>query len=167
MSTFPNTIPPPQSDGMPYCDAAVLPASEADLFNEPAPFRTPIPILYAQAIMAVVKLTASGTISTNSSYVVLQTALEDETWVDVAWCVTTFTSGIVTFVLSAGMLGANAAVQNSRVKGTAPGSTGTAAIQLGGRIRLVGQSTISPTPTGSSGGPQVTADIRFREIGLR
>jgi hypothetical protein len=132
----------------------------------------PAPVLYTEAVLASVVLTAVGSLTSNTTYVVLQTDLGDGVWIDVAWCVWTGLSGSVTFVLSGGVAGANS-FQQSRASGTAPGSNGSNQIPLGGRIRFVGKSTInssssSPSPSpGPAPLPGVAVTIRFKLLGLR
>lgn len=169
MPPYANVADTLQSSGFPYAIDTALPAAEADLFNlsSPLPYRTPIPIKYAQAISAFVRLSVSGAIVSNTSYVVLQTDLGDDYWIDVAWCRWTGTSGETLFVLSAGVDGANS-VQQTRAVGTAPGTDGSRQMPLGDRVRFVGKAAITTSGVSSSGaGPSIRGTIRYKLLGLR
>jgi hypothetical protein len=71
----------------------------------------------------------------------MQTALAG-VWVDVAWLVTTFNQGTVTFVLCGGGHGQeNNAFQQTRQAGQFPASSSSNALPLGGQVRFVGKAT--------------------------
>lgn len=172
MSAFANAVAPPQTDGAKYTTDLVMPALEGDLFNQALPRVSPIPVLYGQAIVATIELSVTGSPSAQTTYVVLQTDLGDGVWYDLAWCLWLGTSGSKNFLLAAGMDGANA-VQQTRDAGTAPASSDSVQVPLGGRIRFVGKSSISSgsgdSSSSSSAGDvqQVTCSIRYKILGLR
>ena len=168
-----------QTDGRTYCSSVLLPAAEGDLYNQGtnnAKPEDPIIVLYHEAILAVVTMTAQGPISSDTAYVVMQTDLGDGNWVDVAWCTWTGTTGSAVFVLSGGVSGANS-YQNSRPTGTAPTPLqGSNQIPLGGRIRFVGKASVttgsssSSARSSSSSSGTVTgilATILYKQLGLR
>ena len=162
MTTFANVQPVLATDGITYSNAVTVPSSEADLFNQTSLGITldPIPVLYGQAIVATVNLIAVGTVSTNSSYVILQMALDALAWFDMAWITWTgLTAANESFLLSAGSTGA-AAFQQSRASGTTPQGTEFNQAPLAGKLRFVGQSTVT-------GGGSVTATIAYKMMGLR
>lgn len=167
MPTFANVTPIAAVDGVLYANAVPLTSTEADLFNLVSGL-DPIPVVYGQAVLAIVKLVVSGSPGQNSTYVVMQTDLGDGVWVDVAWCKYTDTQLTQTFVLSAGGVGSiNNAFQNSRASGSAPGSSGSNQMLLGGRIRFVGKTTFTGGSSASSGGTiGVLATIRYKLLGL-
>jgi hypothetical protein len=148
-------------DGVAYCVGQGVPTLEADL-------GVPLPVLYAEAVSAIVELTA-GPGATAPTYVAMQTEWGgDGVWVDIAWCQWGGTSGSATFVLTNTDAAANA-FQQTRASGTAPGGNGSNVTALGGRIRFVGQSGksgSSPSPSPSPG-PAMTATIRVKMLGLR
>jgi len=176
MSAFANAFSGPQSDGMPYCTNKAVPAAENDLYNfQPSvpPGKDPVEVLYGEAIVAIVVLTAAGSIQSQTTFIVLQTDLGGGNWIDVAWITWTGTTGSATFVLSGGAHGANA-FQQDRATGTAPNPTsGSRQFPLGGRIRFVGKSSINATAQASSsssssaGGPSISCTIRHKLLGLR
>lgn len=161
MTTFASIVPAAQVDGVCYCSASVLPSTEMDLFNCTGLLDyDPAPVLYNQAVIAVVQLAAVDTITTNSSFVVLQGAMDDNVWFDLSWLTYTgLTGDSSTFVLSAGSTGASA-FQQSRANGTAPAGTEFNQCPLPGRIRFTGQATVT-------GGGTITATIKFKRLGLR
>lgn len=168
--TFANTNLPAASDGLPYCVGKTVPTTEADLFNQQTPNQPPVPLLYNQAVVATVVLTAAPG-ARGPTYVILQSSCDNgQTWFDVSWLQTAFTSGSQTFVLSGGTSGSNA-FQQSRQANTAPGSSGYQQIPLGGIFRFVGKtgsaSSASPSPSPSPGVAPMQATIYFRLLGLR
>ncbi len=168
MVTYANVTPIAAVDGVPYATAVPLASTEADLFNQLGG-PDPVPILYGQAILAIVKLVVSGSPGQNSTYVVMQTDLfGDGNWVDVAWALYTNTQVAQTFVLSAGGVGSiNNAFQQSRASGSAPSSSGSNQMALGGRIRFVGKTTFTGGSSASSGGTiGVLATITYKILGL-
>ncbi len=169
MTIFASTTLPAGLDGLPYATLARLPGAEASLFNAPLPLVDPVPLPYEQAIFAVVQFQVSGALSANTAYVVLQTDLGDGVWIDVAWCLTSITSGTATFVLSGGVAGANS-FQQSRAVGTAPAANGQNQCPLGGRIRFVGKAaTTANTSSSSSSGAFIglLVTIKYKLLGLR
>src|SRR4051812_7228334 len=101
------------SDGVVYATAVPLTATEAAL-GDAASTPALIAVIEGQTLVAVVKLSVTGFITGNNSYVVMQTDLGDGTWIDVAWIVWTGTQGSATFVLCGGGVGAmNNAFQQS------------------------------------------------------
>lgn len=170
MVQFAPTSVAPVYDGLPYATAAVVPATEADLFNQPPPQKGPLSVLYGEACLAVVELSISVQPATNTTYVILQTDLGDGVWLDLAGIVWTGTSGSATFFVSAGVAGA-LAFQQTRKAGTAPGANFANQAPLGGRIRFVGQATLTGVPGGtsssSSGSAGVNCTIRVKTLGLR
>jgi hypothetical protein len=170
MTVFASTLPSAEPDGVPYAVGAFLPAAEGDVGNQSAnqPQNDPISVMYSCAICAVVQLTVQGNPSGVSAYVVMQTDLGDNVWIDVAGIVTS-TGG--TFLLSGGVSGANA-FQQTRPVGTAPTSNFSNQFTLGGRIRFVGkwsQGSSSSSSSSSSGAiaSAVSCTIRYKMLGLR
>lgn len=160
-----NIIPTAESDGIIYCTNVPLTSHEADL-NDGLKVTSPVPVIWGQEIIAVVKLAINGYIIANSTYVVLQGDMGDGTWFDVAWVFWNGVMGSATFVLAGGGLGAmNNAIQQTRNIGSVPSpqQSGSNALPLGGRIRFTGQTVATG---GSSSAPgqstQVTATITFR-----
>jgi hypothetical protein len=166
--TYASTAIPLTKDGTPYAVASPVPVLEGDVANT-APGNYPVGP--DQAALAVVTLTAQGAMSNQTTYIVMQTALSDGTWIDLAWCTWTGTSGSVTFVLSGGAAGANAFQQ--RVAGVSPApALGSNQCPLGGQIRFVGKSSQGSSSSSSSAGPAavtpaVLASIVFKLLGLR
>lgn len=169
MGTYANIAWTPEADGLPYAlgtgSGVTVPTTNADndLGDQTGPaLASPVGVSYQAAVLAVVQLTIAGTgLSNAGSYVVLQTDMNDSNWIDLAWCVTSSTTaGTLTFALSAGVAGANA-VALTRTAGTAPSSSGSNQLPLGGRIRFVGRSQLS----GSS--PSLKAVIRYKWLALR
>lgn len=165
-----NIVPIAETDGIPYCTAVPLTATEADL-GDSANAPAPIPVIYGQVIVAVVSLTINGFITGNSTYVVMQTDLGNGVWVDVAWLFWNSTQAPGTFVLCGGGLGAmNNAFQQSRGSGQVPNpqANGSNAVPLGGRVRFVGQTKMT---SGSSSAPgvstAVTATITYKLMSPR
>lgn len=162
--TFANIALTSQTDGILYCSSVYLPASEADL-------GVPVPMLYNKCISAILEL-QSFFVTTDTAYVVMQTDWGDGVWVDAAWVVNS-TVGVTTFILGASAEPPStspASVQQSRVFNVSPGSSGTAAIPLGGRVRFTGKGVFT---AGSSSSPSsglaegVLATIRYKLTGLR
>lgn len=179
MTAFANSPPARGTDGVPYCTAAPIPAAEGSLFNlSSPPFFDPVAVLYGEAVQAVVQLSLQGAIGSQSSYVVMQTDLGDDVWIDVAWLSwSSGPTGTATFVLSGGVAGANS-FQQSRSVGTAPSPPNDARqFPMGGRLRFVGKATITASSSSSSssarssGAPAVTpavlATIKYKQLGLR
>ncbi len=173
----------PRYDGIIYADGTgLIPAAEGDLSTINTNTQlTPLPVDAGAAVLAVVKLTVQGSISSNVSYVVLQTSLgnADDQWIDVAWCnftgITPGSAGAGIFVLSGGVAGANS-FQQSRAVGSAPSGNSFNQFPLGGRIRIVGKTTVVATGSSSSSSsghgipwvtPGVLASIRVKIMGLR
>jgi hypothetical protein len=159
---YASTAPAASIDGTTYCSGKTVPPVEADLFDQTSGGLNvdPQPVLYNQAVLAVVQLTAVGTVSTNSTYIVMQGALDDGIWFDLAWITWNGLTGAAdVFVISAGSAGASAFQQN-RVNGTAPLGTEFNQCPLPGRLRFTGQATVT-------GGGSVTATVKFKQLGLR
>lgn len=178
MATFANTLAAPATDGIPYATQMVVPAAEGSLFNQTPPGLTdPVQVLYGQAALASVKLTAQGAILSQTTYIVMQTSLSDGNWLDVAWCTWTGISGTILFALSSSGVGSANAFQQ-RVTGVAPSPTlGSNPMCLGGKVRFVGKSTVGVTSSSSSARsvssagpavvtPAVLADITMKLLGL-
>jgi hypothetical protein len=161
-----NIIPTAQFDGIDYSVSVPLTSNEADLFGGVgAQGVDPVPVLWGQVILAIVQLKISGSIATDSCYIVMQTDFGDGIWIDVAWIVSTLTTGTQTFVLCGGNNGAaNNAFQQTRAAGTAPGSNGSNAMPLGGRIRFVGKATTTGGSSSAAPGvaPGVQASISYK-----
>lgn len=140
-----NIVPTAMIDGVVYASATSLTSTEASLNSGTTP--DPIAVIEGQEIVAVVKLTVTGLLVTNSTYIVMQTDLGgDGTWIDVAWLFTVIKQGTATFVLCGGGRGAmNNAFQQSRDSGSppTPQANGSNAVPLGGRVRFVGKSVVS------------------------
>lgn len=171
MPTYANITAPSRADGIAYATAVPLTSTEADLYNGQTLPNTgdPVPVLFGQAIQAVVQLSVAGAPASNSTYVVMQTDLGDGVWVDVAWCFWNGTQGSATFVLSGGVAGNNA-FQQSRQAGAVPTpqANGSNAMVLGGRIRFVGRTALSGGSSYSVGGfAGVLATIRYKLLALR
>lgn len=160
-----NIVPTALIDGIVHASASPLTPTEATLGNQSTP--DPIPVVEGQEIVVVVKLTVTGIITGNSTYVVMQTDLgSDGTWIDVAWLFWAATQGTATFVLCGGGRGAmNNAFQQSRASGQVPQpqANGSNAIPLGGRVRFVGRTVMtggSSTLAGTS--TVVSATITYK-----
>jgi hypothetical protein len=172
MTTYANITPPTHAEGITYCSAQGLTPTEADLANQPnANYLAPIPVLYGEAIVAVVQLSVNGIAVGNSSYVVMQTDMGDGVWVDVAWCVYFSSQAPQTFVLCGGGSGTiNNAFQQSRNPGQVPQpqANGSNQMPLGGRVRFVGQSKLTSGSSSAPGQPTVvSATIKYRILALR
>jgi len=142
-------------DGIVYGSAVPLTSTEATLHSTLA-F---IPIVYGQEIVAVVRLSINGFVTGNSTYVVMQTDLGDDTWIDVAWVFWNQVQGSATFVLIGGGRGAmNNAFQQSRNAGQVPQpqANGSNQMSLGGRVRFVGRTVMT---SGSSSAPGVSTVV--------
>ena len=170
MATYANIIPTASLDGIIHVSSKVMPSLEVTLFNRASPpFADPIPVIYNQAVQAIVQFSITGDPDTNISYVVLQTDLGDGQWVDVAWVRWTATTGTAVFAMGGGVAGANA-FQQSRAIGTAPGSSGSNQIPLGGRIRFTGKASLGTSASSSVGVgifAEVTTTITYKLLGLR
>lgn len=137
-----NIEPTAPTDGIVYASAVPLTPTEAAL-GDAAQVAAVIPVAEGQTIVAVVKLTVSGYVVANSTFVFLQTDLGDGTWVDVAWCFFKGNQGTATFVLCGGGLGAmNNAFEQARQASSTPATqaNGSNAVPLGGRVRFTGFS---------------------------
>ena len=160
-----NITPTAPSDGVVYANAVPTTPTEAGL-GDAAQVPVVIPIVEGQTIVAVVKLTTTGFITGNSTFIFLQTDLGDGTWIDVAWCYYNGTQGTATFVLCGGGLGAmNNAFQQTRQESSAPTpqSSGSNAVPLGGRVRFTGFTRMtggSSSVFGTSSG--VSATITYK-----
>ncbi len=160
-----NITPTAPTDGIPYATQVPLAPTEATLGDA---LKCPpiIPIADGQTIVAVVKLTVNGLITAGNAYVVLQTDLDNNTWIDVAWLVSTIGQGTATFVLCGGGLGAmNNAFQQVRQVGQVPvvQTVGSNATPLGGRCRFVGKATLASGSSSVAGTtPEVKTDITYK-----
>lgn len=160
-----NIDPTAESDGVLYANAVPLTPTEAalgDAANVPAL----IPVVEGQTIVAVVKLSANGLITGNSTFVFLQTDLGDGTWMDIAWIFWDQVQGTATFFLSGGGLGQmNTITQKLRNENSAPPtqSSGTNILPLGGRCRFTGFTRMTGGSSSAAGiSTQVTATIRYK-----
>lgn len=162
---FANITPTAPTDGIRYSLNVPLTTTEANLGDQ---LRSPdpIPVVEGQTIVAVVKLTVNGLIVGSNAYVIMQTDLDDNVWIDVAWAVWTGGQGTATFVLCGGGLGAmNNAFQQVRQTNQFPivQAAGSNAVPLGGRIRFVGRaSLISGSSSIAGTTPQVLTTITYR-----
>ncbi len=156
---FANASPLAMTDGVRYATASALTASEADIANLVQPPQVdPLGLISNQVAEAIVTFSAVGVITTNTSYVVMQTDLGDGHWIDVAWCQWAGITGTATFSLSAGEALANA-FQQTRVSGDVPDTVTTFQdCPLGGRLRLVGAAV--------SDGP-ITVDANVKLLPIR
>lgn len=171
MPTFANITPTAIVDGVIYASSVPLTSTEADLYNGTAiTGQDPVQVAYGQAIVAVVQLSINGIITSNSTYVVMQTDLGDGVWIDVAWCFYNQTQAPAKFVLSGGGVGAiNNAFQQSRNSGSVPSpqASGSNQMPLGGRVRFVGKTVMTGGSSSAPGTPTaVTATIRYKLLGL-
>lgn len=160
-----NIVPTALIDGVVYANAAPLTTAEATLNNTTTV--DPIPVIGGQEIVAVVKLTVTGIIVANSTYIVMQTDLGgDGTWIDVAWLFWNATQGTATFVLCGGGRGLmNNAFQQTRNSDQVPQpqANGSVAVPLGGRIRFVGRTAMAGGSSSVSGTPtKVSATITYK-----
>ena len=165
-----NIIPAAPTDGIPYTTAVPLTTTEASL-GDGLKSLDPIPVEYGQVIVAVVQLSINGFITGNSTYVVMQTDMGDNVWIDVAWVFWNQVQGSATFVLCGGGLGAmNNAFQQTRNTGQVPSpqTNGSNAVPIAGRVRFIGQTKMT---SGSSSAPgvttQVTATIKYKIMNPR
>jgi hypothetical protein len=167
MPTFAGTTPQAPLDGVVYASAAILTSSEASLGGGVVT-PDPIPTEFGQAILAVVKLSANGIITANSTYVVMQMDLGDGTWVDLNWCFWAGTQGSATFMFSNGIAGANV-VQQTRNSGSVPSpqANGSNQMTLAGRIRFVGQTVMTGGSSSNNVPTRVTATITYKLLGLK
>ena len=141
---YANILPAPRSDGLLLANLFRMPAAEGVLFNVPIPPNvSPTPVIFQQSALAIVKFTTSGSITSNTTYIVMQTDLGDDVWVDMCWAIWTGTAGPAIFVFSNGVADANS-FQQTRAVGSAPSTAlGSNQMTLGGRIRFVGKSTVA------------------------
>lgn len=162
-----NISPQAGTDGIPYCTSVPLTSTEADL-GDGLLTPDPIAVAYGEIIVAVLTLTINGLVVANTSYVVMQTDLGNNVWIDVAWVVWTGSQGTATFVLCGGGLGAqNNAFQQTRQSGSppTPQANGSNAIPLAGRIRFVGKSIFTGGSSSLAGlTTSVAATIKFKLI---
>src|SRR6516162_10064354 len=114
------------TDGILYANAVPLTTNEVDLYGgSGVPLPDPISVEYCQSILAIVQLSLTIQVGSNSSYIVMQTDLGDNVWVDASWLLwTAKTPQTAIFVLTNGSWGDNA-FQQSRVAGTPPSFTGS------------------------------------------
>lgn len=170
MATYANISPLSVAEGTVYASDVVLTTTEADLYNgATVPNQDPVPILYSQAIQAVVKLVVYGAPASNSTYVVMQTDLGNSVWVDVAWCMYTNTQAQGVFVLSGGIAGNNAFQQTRNANSPpTPQASGSNAMVLGSRVRFVGRTALGGGSSYAAGGfAGVKATIWYKLLGLR
>lgn len=160
-----NIIPTAATEGIKYAAAVPLTMIEAVL-GDAAQVPTVIPVIEGQTIVAVVELSINGIITSNSTFVFMQTDLGNGVWVDVAWCYFNKTQAPATFVLSGGGLGAmNNAFEQARNSNSAPAAqaNGSNQVPLGGRVRFTGFTHMTG---GSSSAPgvatQVTVTITYK-----
>jgi hypothetical protein len=180
MPVYPSITIPAQADGQVYALNMTIPAAEGDLYNAlpvgdvNQPDLDPRPVIYGAACLAIVQLWTTGSIPSNSTYVVLQTDMGDNVWVDVAWLTWSGTAPAASpaiFALSGGVSGSNSFQQ--RVTGNQPvPNLGANQITLGGRVRFVGKSTIGSGSSSSSSSSgtivaQALCTIRYKLLGLR
>ena len=165
-----NIVPTALTDGIPYSTNVPVVSTEASL-GDALKTPDPIAIVEGQTIVAVVKLTISGFVTGNNTFVFMQTDLGDGTWIDVAWIFWNQVQGNATFVVCGGGLGAmNNAFQQSRNSGQVPTPqvSGSNQLCLGGRLRFVGKTVMTG---GSSSAPgvstAVTATITYKLLGLK
>jgi hypothetical protein len=152
MPSFASIAPVIPSDGVAYCSAVTLPGTEADL-------GTPFAVSFGQALIATVNFVASGTVTTNQSYVICQMMLDGQAWIDLVW---TGWAGLTgandSFLLSAGSSGASA-FQQSRQANTAPAGSEWNQCPLAGRLRFVGKVVIT-------GGGSVLCSVTYKLLAL-
>lgn len=162
---FANIVPTALTDGIVYCTSVPITPPEAALGDA---VYTPviIPVIEGQTIIGVVTLSVNGHITGNNTFVFLQTDLDDNIWVDVAWCTTKITDGSATFVLCGGGVGAmNNAFGPLRLSSSAPATqaNGSNAVPLGGRCRFTGFSALTGGSSSIAGTvPLVQATIRYK-----
>lgn len=170
MPTFASITPTPMGDGIIYGTLVPLTTSEATL-GDGLITPDPIPVVYGQIICAVVKLTMTGIVTGNNTYVIMQTDLFDNTWIDAAWCVWNGNQGTATFVISGGIIGASSNVfQQTRQAGSppTPQTNGSNSVPLAGRIRFVGKSTFAGGSSSLAGVPNVVkATITYKILAPR
>lgn len=151
--TTANIIPTAPTDGIPYCAAVPLTATEASL-GDAAYVPALIPVVEGQTLVAVVQLSVNGHVTGSNGFIFLQTDLGDGVWVDVAWCRTNITDGSAIFVLCGGGVGAmNNSFGPLRNANSAPATqaNGSNAVPLGGRCRFTGFATSSGGSSSVSG----------------
>ena len=172
MATFANVKPGPLSDGVVYAQNLLLPAQEGSLFSStPGQVMDPIPVLYNQAVVAVITVQAFNVLTDQASYVWLQSDNGDGNWLDLSWATFTAIGGSTgRFVLAAGAFAANS-FQQVRQPGTPPSpANGSNSCPLGGRLRFVGQTNATASGSSASSGPGgngIFVSILYRLIGLR
>lgn len=165
MSSFANAQLNQPKDGWPYCLNVPLMNQEADLTTLAFQFQ-PLPVSFGQSFMATVLLMAQGSVPAETCYVVAQTSNDNSNWIDVAWLVSTITTGTQLWVLSGGGQ-LNNALQQTRQANTAPGSSGSNAIPLGGSLRFVGRTTLGSSSSPSGTLAAILATINVKIMALR
>lgn len=166
-----NITPTAPSDGVLYASAVPLTSTEATLGGgSGAQSPEPIPVAFGQTLVAVITLTVNGLIVANNTYVVLQTDLGDDNWIDVAWIVWTGSQGTARFVMCVPPSFTGVWVsQQTRQPGSSPTSQSNGSINfaLGGRVRFVGKTTMVGGSSSLSGvTTAVSATIRYKILGL-
>lgn len=168
MASTVNITPTAPLEGTAYATDVPLTPTEGVLGDE-SEVAQEIPTNFGAAIVAVVRLSVTGLITGNSTYIVMQMDVGDDVWVDLNWLVWTASQGSATFVFSNGVAGANT-FQQTRASGQVPQpqATGSNQLCLGGRIRFVGKTVMtggSSTPAGVVAA--VKATISYKLLGLR
>lgn len=154
-------------EGLLYANAVPLTGGEVDLCTLIGPDNfDPLPVLYGRAVFATVVLAAVGSPGAGTRWVVMQQSLDRVNWIDVAWIISTITTGTQLFALSATMA-ANNAIQQTRNSGIAPASNGSNALTIGGSIRFTGGSSGVGSSSASGSPSMVTATIYAKILGLR
>jgi len=154
-------------DGIIYSNLVPLTNQEVDLSTQATPYGfDPLPVKFGQAFHAGVLLTTQGSVPAETCYIVAQTGNDNVNWIDLAWIVSTITTGSQYFVLTGGGFGNNA-LQQTRAVNTAPGSSGSNAIPLGGLLRFVGRTTLGSSSSPSGTIAAVLATITCKILGLR
>lgn len=174
MAATVSITPTASGDGITYSDAVPLTTSEADVRGGTnAQISTTIPTNFGEAICAIVQLTVSGIVVTNSSYIVMQMDMFDGVWIDLCWCFWNGKQGTAIFVMSNGIAGANA-FQQTRQSGEVPVNSssvqgnGSNQLALGGRIRFVGKAVTSGGSMAAGGVlGQISVTIKYRIQSLR
>lgn len=163
----------PLIDGIPYAVSVPLTSTEADLNGGTNVPTSPIPVEAGQAISAVIKLTIIGYIAGNSTYVVMQMDMGDDTWVDINWCFWDGRQGTAIFVFSNGIAGANSFQQSRNTNQVPVNSSGVQGngsnqLTLSGRIRFVGRTSMTGGSSSVSGtATSISATIRYKLLHLK
>lgn len=165
MAATVSITPTAPTDGIVYCTNVPIVPTEATL-GDALLTPDPIPMIEGQTIVAIVKITVTGIIVAQSSFVFLQTDLGDGTWIDVAWAFFNGKQGTATFVLCGGGIGAmNNSFQQTRQASSAPSTqaNGSNAVPLGGRVRFSGFSNFAGGSSSLSGiASSVKATITYK-----